>query len=109
MPLSRDRLEWQAPTENIDGTAIDYDLDYELGLTTTAGGPLVATTTFPGTLNPDGTYYADLTSMVFPIGDLELGLRVINRDDPTRVSDWSNRLPLVVTGAPPRPPVLLDR
>lgn len=51
------RLNWTAPTENTDGTAIDYELNYNL----LVDGQEVAS--FPGTLNPNGQYemlFADL-------------------------------------------------
>lgn len=43
-------LTWVAPTENVDGTAIDYALTYRLYIDG------VATMTFPGTLNETGLY-----------------------------------------------------
>jgi hypothetical protein len=43
-------LSWLAPTENTDGTPIDYSLTYQLYING------AATMVFPGTLNPDGKY-----------------------------------------------------
>ena len=50
-------LTWTAPTENTDGTTIDYALTYRLYLDD------VATMTFPGTLNAAGQY-------TFPLADV---------------------------------------
>jgi hypothetical protein len=53
----RTNLKWTAPTENTDGTAIDYALTYRLYIDD------VVAMTFPGTLNGDGVYY-------FPLADV---------------------------------------
>lgn len=86
-------LSWLAPTQNTDGTSIDYALSYRLYVD---AQPVA---TFPGTLNPDGRYQfplADvpaleepgtylLTLTAFPEGvDLEL--------EPGRESDPSGEL-----------------
>lgn len=43
-------LSWLAPTQNVDGTDIDYSLSYRLYVDS------LPVMTFPGTLNPDGRY-----------------------------------------------------
>lgn len=43
-------LSWLAPTQNTDGSNIDYALTYQLYVD---GAPVMV---FPGTLNPDGKY-----------------------------------------------------
>lgn len=107
--MSRTELKWSGPTENVDGTPVDYPLDYELGAAAT-GAQLVPQVTIVGTLQPDNTYLAPLAEMpAFAApGTYDLGLRAINREFPDSMSDWSNRVQLVVSASTPRPPVLLD-
>jgi hypothetical protein len=50
-------LSWLAPTENVDGTPINYALTYQLYING------AATMVFPGSLNPDGKYE-------FPLADV---------------------------------------
>lgn len=108
--MSRTQLRWQAPTENVDGTPIDYPLDYELGIAAVPGAELIVALTVVGTLQPDGSYLAPLEEMpaLETPGSYELGLRAINREAPLASSDWSNRIALEVTADTPRPPVLMD-
>lgn len=92
---NKTKFTWQAPTENTDGTAIDYPLDYELGVAVdTIYQPV---SVFPGTLNPDGTYEALIANFAAfdAFGTYEVVLRAINRNNPTAISDWS--APLVFT------------
>ena len=110
MLYSRDELHWQAPTQNVDGTPIDYDLDYELGVlsTTLSESEPTPTLTVIGNLQEDGTYRAPLQLMSFEVGVYALYLRAINRDAPENVSGWSNSIGLVVSPNPiPAAPVLL--
>ena len=51
------QLTWTAPTENTDGSPIDYALTYRLYMD---DAPIM---TFPGTLNETGTYS-------FPLADV---------------------------------------
>ncbi len=111
MEFSRTELNWQAPTTNVDGTPIDYPLDYELGARDSANGPdgdITAMVTIVGTLQPDETYVAPIDQMEFGLGSYDLALRAINRDEPEHVSAWSNTVPLTVTPDPtPAAPVLI--
>lgn len=57
------KLEWTAPTENTDGTPIDYELSYNLYIDG------VNTIALPGTLNPDGSFMAllaDIAALAAP-------------------------------------------
>lgn len=79
-------LRWIAPTENTDGTPIDYDLAYNLY----ADGQPIAS--FPGTLNPEGQYtfpLADVGAMQDP-GDYNLTLTAFDTALPDRESEPSN-------------------
>jgi hypothetical protein len=90
-------LAWLAPTQNVDGTDIDYALTYRLYV------DAAPVSTFPGSLNPQGRYtypLADvaalqaageyvLTLTAFPEGvDLEA--------EPGQESDESNAVTLTV-------------
>lgn len=104
--LSRSELRWQPPTTNVDGTPIDYELDYELG-SRQQGQPQepAALFTVVGDLQTDGTYLAPLSQMAWDSnGNYEIFLRAINRDDPAAVSAWNNPILLTVTSSIPNPP-----
>lgn len=103
-------LTWLAPTENTDGTAIDYALTYRLYLDD------VATMTFPGTLNEAGRYE-------FPLADVgaitEPGLYTFQLtafpegvdldQEPERESERSNGIQiLAVTTVVPKEPAELS-
>lgn len=86
-------LSWLAPTQNVDGTDIDYALSYRLYVDAT---PVM---TFPGTLNPDGRYQfplADVPAISEP-GTYTLKLTAFPdgvdlEQEPERESDPSNEL-----------------
>jgi len=103
--LDRQNLRWQPPTTNVDGTPIDYPLDYELGskLTTDAGEPQ-ARFVVVGTLQGDGTYEAPLAQMGWAVGQHELYLRAINHNDLNAVSAWNDPILLSVSASVPNPP-----
>jgi hypothetical protein len=105
--LDRSELRWNAPTTNVDGTPIDYPLDYELG-SRPAGDVQEPTPLFSvvGTLQGDGSYLAPLTQMAWDTnGQYELFLRAINRDDPAAISGWNDPILLTVSSSIPNPPV----
>ena len=85
MKLNPKTMSWQAPTTNVDGSPIDYELEYEVGLEDLDGfNPIV---TIPGQLREDGKTYEA------PIGDLSLdegvhviALRSFSKEDPERMS-----------------------
>lgn len=112
MPLlNRTEIRWQAPTENVDGTAIDYELAYELGVRD-AGGEIIPKAVFPGRLNPDGSY-SQATSEVFDTRPDELtsytiALRAFNVAIPEDKSAWSNQVVYEFLKPVPRAPFLLD-
>ena len=69
----RTKLSWTAPTENVDGSPIDYALSYELQEDDV---PIIS---FPGSLNPDGTYSVLLADVpTFTRGDHNLTLEAIS-------------------------------
>lgn len=90
-------LKWQAPTENEDGTDIDYPLAYNLYVD---DEPVL---TFPGTLNDDGMYsfpLADVPALSVP-GDYTLSLTAFEDGKPERESDHSGTI--IVTRLPADP------
>jgi len=92
-------LTWTAPTENTDGSPIDYELAYNLYIDG------VQALAFPGTLNPDGRYSfaaADVPQLQEP-GTYELTLTAFNTNVPDIESDPSNALTLTVVAVPLAP------
>ena len=97
-------LSWTAPTENIDGTPIDYELAYDMGIGP-VGGPYEVRSTFPGTLNPDGMYEADLPALNLEDGvEFGLVLRAFNVDLPEAPSAWTDEVEVLFTGKLPNAP-----
>ena len=93
----RTKLSWTAPTENTDGSPITQALTYTLYID--IAGVLTPTISFPGTLNPDGTYG-------FPLGDVgafeddrtyTLALTATDADGDE--SDFSNSIEIRVAGS----------
>jgi hypothetical protein len=78
--VNPNRIIWRAPTQNVDGSAIDYNLAYELEV----DGEAVVT--FPGTLNPNGLYSAEFADMPPIVGEAEIALRAFDTDNPRRKS-----------------------
>ncbi len=95
--LPVDKLTWQAPTENEDGSEIHYVLAYNLYVNSE---PVL---TFPGSLNEDGSYsfpLADVPALSTP-GEYEITLTAYEDGKPERESDPSNAV--VFTAREPDP------
>jgi hypothetical protein len=105
--INPSRLSWQAPTENEDGTPIDYELVYHLGVEDPLDGSFEVVAEFPGDLNPDGTYQTDLSQFSFGDGQHTIALRAVRADLPTLVSAWSNAITFEVENDTPNPPMNL--
>lgn len=103
---NKTQISWQAPVENTDGTPIDYPLDYELAIRSEGAADYNPVSVFPGTLNPDGSYNAQLADFaVFDsLGTFNVAMRAINRDKPSAVSDWSNEITFVLSAEIPMAP-----
>lgn len=82
-------MSWNAPTTNIDGTEINYELEYEVGLENSEGSlePLL---TMPSQLSEDGAYEAPLELLGLDYGEHTVAMRTFEKDNPSRVSAWSN-------------------
>lgn len=93
------RIFWSAPTQNTDGSPIDYDLAYNMYVNG------VVTASFPGTLNPDGTYealFADLPA--FPKNQvLTVALSAFATSNPARESAPSTSVEVEFVGIPSAP------
>lgn len=103
-------IRWQAPTEEVDGSPITRPMHYILGVVNETGIPQDVAS-FPGTLNPDGTYVVSTSELaVFDRdGDYEIALAAQYIDGEQERSAWSNRV-LHVFDRPSAPtrPTLLD-
>ncbi len=102
--INPQQISWQAPTENTDGSPITQELAYQLDV----DGQAFAT--FPGFLNPDGSYsqqVADITGLQ-PNVEYTLALRAFYTAQPALISDPSNTLTIVVGVARPNPPAAFD-
>jgi len=104
MTVNPTRVTWTAPTENEDGTPIDYELSYDVGKKL-ADGSFVPIYTTPGSLNPDGTYEAPIAEMGFEDGKHEIAMRAFRVDVPTLRSVWSNTVQFEVEVNKPGAPL----
>jgi len=94
------RIKWRAPTENTDGTAINYSLAYNLYV----NGAVTAS--FPGTLNPDGTYeflFADLGSPLPKEQVHKIALSAFSTENPSRESAPSTEVEVTFFVIPKAP------
>ena len=104
MRLNPETIRWTAPTLNEDGSAIDYELAYELEL---AG---VAVAVFPGRFTEGGVYEQDVGEL-FPNttnATYIVTLRALRIDQPTLKSAASNAVEYVFDRRVPRAPLLQD-
>jgi len=100
--LNPTKITWEAPTSNTDGSPIVGDLAYRLYVDGSGFAD------FPGALNPDGKYEADITVMGLPDGASTLTLAAFYVDKPELISDPSNGIDIVLGVARPNPPTGLD-
>lgn len=102
--LNPTTIRWQAPTQNVDGSLIDYELAYELYVD---AEPVA---TFPGRLNPDGTYEQDVVDL-FPdttFAAYDVALKAFRVDQPEEKSALSNVVEYKFDRRKPKAPFLLD-
>lgn len=92
------KLRWTAPTENTDGSPIDYSLAYNLYV----DGALFSS--FPGSLNPDGKYETDIAPLGLAKGTHTLSLSAFDTAKPERESVRSNSIQIEVFVVP-KPPM----
>lgn len=106
-------LSWIAPQKNSDGSPIDYELAYEVGLvvSTTEVTPLA---TFPGRFaetTADGDRYtASIADLNLDSGqEYTLVMRTLSTDTPQRMSVWSDEsVSFFLSDRIPAPPFSLE-
>lgn len=94
------RIRWVAPTENIDGTPIDYQLAYNLYVND------ALTASFPGTLNPTGEYQFLFEELATPLPKEqthEIALTAFSTDNPARESEKTPAIEVIFYGIPKAP------
>ena len=109
MRVNPNKISWHAPTENTDGTPIEYALEYELGVK--KDGEITAHTVVPAQLRDEDTpdeYEAPIEDMGFEVGEHVIALRAFAKDDPERMSDWSETLKFAISDEVPRAPFGLE-
>ena len=97
-------LSWRAPTTNVDGTPIQYELNYELGIQDT-DGVIQPNVLIVGNLREDDMYVAPIADMDFALGSHTIALRSMAVDEPNRVSEWSETVQFFISQAIPKPPL----
>ena len=85
-------FKWNAPTERTDGSVLEGALSYNLYIDG------VAIVSFPGSLNPDGSYEF---KREFPHGDYLAEITAV--DDGGLESAKSNSVPFEIRSAPVAP------
>jgi hypothetical protein len=107
MKINPTTLSWMAPTTNVDGTPIDYELQYEIGLYDEEADSIVPLMTVPSSLRTDeaGAYEAPIADVGLDTGSYEMALRSFAKEDPERVSLWSNTVEFAISDRIPNPPL----
>lgn len=85
-------FKWNAPTERTDGSPLEGPISYNLYIND------VGIVSFPGSLNPDGSYEF---KREFPHGDYVAEITAV--DDGGLESSKSNSVPFTVRSAPAAP------
>ena len=101
MKFNPKTLSWSAPTENEDGTPIDYALNYELGVAD--GDVTEAVLTLPEELNAEGIYVAQIADMNFEPGTHTVRVRALSEEHEGRISKWSTSVTFAVGANPAAP------
>lgn len=99
-------MSWEAPTTNEDGTEITYALEYEVGLKPPEG-PFYVIVTIPGQLQEDDRYTAPIADLSLEHGEYTIALRSFAKENPERVSAWSNAVTFVLSAEIPERPLEL--
>lgn len=100
--INPEKLSWSAPTKNTDGSDITEPLSYTLGVSDD-GGEFVETLSFPGSLNPDGSYSVAFSELALEPGAHSIALRAFYVDQPEAKSGWSGALDIVLHAVPEAP------
>jgi len=97
------RLIWTGPTKNVDGSAITYEIDYEVGFSDEQGAfqPYMVVV---GSLREDGQFVAQISDMALDDGVKVLAMRAIRRDLPALRSAWSRPVEFEIARSEPDAP-----
>jgi len=106
MKVNPKTMGWAAPTTNEDGTAITYELNYEVGVRSGENptGDYDPIVTIPGQLRDGGRYEAPISDLPLDFGRHEIVLRAFAKDDPDRMSAWSPPVAFVLSAEKPSAP-----
>lgn len=97
-------LSWKAPTTNVDGTPIDYELEYEVGITSeNAEGDYAPLMSIPGQLREGEDYEAPISDLLLDYGEHTIALRSFEKAVPDRVSEWSEPVTFLLQTVPSAP------
>jgi len=97
-----ENIRWQAPTENVDGSAISGPLSYNLYRKDPADAEYTLYFVIVGNLQADGTYVAPVEN--FTEGSHEIVLTAVDSEGDE--SAFSNSLGFTI-GVAPKAPILL--
>lgn len=103
MKTNPETMSWTAPTTNVDGTEIDYELEYEVGVYTEDAQDFEPVVTMPGQLQIDGRYTAPIAMLSLVEGEQTIALRSFAKDQPELKSEWSQSVTFVVAAVPSAP------
>lgn len=106
MKINPSIMSWTAPTTNIDGTPIQYDLEYEVGLMD-AKQVIQPLMVIPAQLQTGNDYEAPIDALDLVNGTYQIALRTFAKDDPKRVSAWSNPVEFAISEQIPNAPLAL--
>lgn len=105
MKINPEKLAWTAPKTNVDGTPIDYALEYEVGLQDEEGA-LVPLMVVPSQLQTDEGYEAPIADLGLESGKVyRVALRTFAKEEPKRVSAWSDVVSFAISDRIPSPPL----
>lgn len=102
MKLNPKKLIWEAPTTNSDGSAIRYELEYEVGVL--MGDEMYEPIlTVPGQLRVGQLYEAQIAHFALEAGEHVIALRSFAKGDPERRSEWSESVVFRIAEVPSAP------
>jgi hypothetical protein len=108
MKVNPKQLIWQAPTTNVDGTPIDYALNYEVGLS--VDGKMEPLMVVPGQLQGGGEYTAPIADLGLAPGRVyAIALRSFAKEQPARKSAYSGTVKFAISERIPSAPFMLPR
>lgn len=103
MKINPKTMSWTAPTTNVDGSEIDYELEYEVGVYTEDAQDFEPIVTIAGQLQQDGRYTAPIAMLSLVEGEQTIALRSFAKDQPGLKSEWSASVAFMVAPVPSAP------